>query len=571
MATGRLAGAQVVGDGTAPDIAELAACLRFSIREGRIWFDTHRVVLIHLSTLAALRQEIINRMGATDARGLLTRMGYASGARDAALARKLRPHHSAADAFLVGPQLRRLQGVAPLDPVRLEIDIAAGHFYGEFRWNDSFEVVAHEAAAGGLSSVPVCWMQTGYASGYASTFIGRTIVFKEVACSAMGAADCRIIGKPLEAWDDIEDDVKALQAETFANRFPGRIRSTQTICSSPARGACAHEDLVGVSPGFIAASHLVERVARTEATVLFLGETGVGKEIFARTLHRISRRGDRPFVAINCAAIPDNLIEAELFGVEKGAYTGAVESRQGRFERANGGTLFLDEVASLTPSAQVKLLRALQEKEIERVGGVRSVRVNVRIVAATNVDLKAAVEARSFRDDLMFRLNVFPIRIPPLRERRDDIPLLMDHFQHRFATRHGKTVTGFTERAVDALYAYHYPGNIRELENMIERAVILCEDGGPLDIGHFQFVDGTPTMLHLDRAGKLDTASPSEATTSNMLDLVLATGMPLEEVETAVLTAAVSRAQGNLSKAARLLGLTRPQLAYRLKRRAGVG
>ncbi len=553
MVTGRLVRDAELAAAPQPDIADLASRLRFSLREGRIWLDTQRVALIHLATLASLRQELVERLGVTEASGVLGRMGYASGARDAALARKLRPHHSPAEAFMVGPQLRQLQGVVPIQPVRLEIDVTAGHFHAEFRWSDSFEVDSHQATHAARSSLSVCWMQTGYASGYARTFLGRSIFFTAGAGRAAGGGDCRIIGKPLEAWGD-GDAVAVRPGMALAAPAPRRPVTP------------AFDDLIGIAPGFITACSLLRKVAVTDATVLFLGETGVGKEMFARTLHRLGRRAERPFVAVNCAAIPETLMEAELFGVEKGAYTGAVQARAGRFERANGGTLFLDEVGTLTPTAQVKLLRALQEKEIERVGDVRTRRVDVRIIAATNVDLKEAVAAGTFRDDLMFRLNVFPIRIPPLRERRDDIPLLMDFFLHKYAGQHGKPVSGFTERAVDALYGYAYPGNIRELENIIERAVIMSDDGGPLDIGQLEFQYGPPAMLHLDGRGELGAEPTADPMLGGLLDGVLATGMRLEDVESALLAEAVNRAGGNLSQAARLLGLTRPQLSYRLKR-----
>jgi two-component system, NtrC family, response regulator HydG len=207
---------------------------------------------------------------------------------------------------------------------------------------------------------------------------------------------------------------------------------------------------------------MLERVAPTTAAVLFTGESGTGKELFANNLHTLSPRANKPFVAINCAAIPETLIEAELFGVERGAYTGATNSRAGRFERASGGTLFLDEIGALSLVAQGKLLRAIQEGEIERVGGSNAKSVDVRIVAATNVDLRADVKARRFREDLFFRLNVFPIDLPPLRERRDDIPLLMEHLLALYSSRHKRRFTGFTRRAVEALLNYDYAGNVRD-------------------------------------------------------------------------------------------------------------
>ncbi|WP_244571369.1 sigma 54-interacting transcriptional regulator [Mesorhizobium carmichaelinearum] len=245
--------------------------------------------------------------------------------------------------------------------------------------------------------------------------------------------------------------------------------------------------------------HLLEKVAATDATVLFSGESGVGKELFSQQLHALGRRAARPFIAINCAAIPDNLVESELFGVEKGAFTGATASRAGYFERASGGTLFLDETSTLAYSAQGKLLRALQERTVERVGGQRSIPVDVRVVAASNVDLAAEVAAGRFRSDLYFRLCVFPITIPPLRERRDDIPLLMAHFLRLYCQRHGRTLSGFTRRATDVLLKYDYPGNIRELQNLIERGVVYADDGGQIDMVH---LDGCRLLCgrHVSRA-----------------------------------------------------------------------
>jgi two-component system, NtrC family, response regulator HydG len=216
------------------------------------------------------------------------------------------------------------------------------------------------------------------------------------------------------------------------------------VLGALADGDAPADEMVGVSSAFKAACHMLTRVAPTKASVLFTGESGVGKEMFASTLHRISPRAAKPFVAVNCAAIPDALVESELFGVERGAFTGASVSRAGRFERADGGTLFLDEIGTLSLVAQGKLLRALQEGEVERVGGTRTIKVDVRVVAATNVDLRDAVKAGRFREDLFYRLNVYPIHLPPLRERREDIPLLMSHFLHLYGRTHGRKLAGYT-------------------------------------------------------------------------------------------------------------------------------
>lgn len=574
--TGHLIGPGTIEGSDLPDLGDLTERLRFSLRDGQIWLDTQRVALIHLSTLTSLRRELIDKLGVEDARGFLARMGYASGCRDAALARKLRPHCSVKDAMLVGPQLRAIQGVISLQPVQLEADLEKGTFFGEFTFSGSFEADA-QIADFGLSNTSSCWMQVGYASGYISTFMGRDIVFKEIECRASGSQSCRMIGKPLRLWDDIEEELVALRlnregAHALAARNATRLRNTPGSKDDIVDCTTLPHGIVGNSSGFVVVCQMLRKVANTDATVLFLGETGVGKEMFAKMLHRMGKRSDKPFVAVNCAAIPENLLESELFGVEKGAFTGAIQSRAGRFERADGGTLFLDEVGTLTLAAQIKLLRSIQEQEVERVGDTVTRKVNVRIIAATNVDLKEAVDQGTFRDDLMYRLNVFPVRIPPLRERREDIPPLMEFFLDKYSSIHGKKVTGFSRRAMDALYEYSYPGNIRELENLIERAVILADDDQPIDLSHlFAPEDLQASMvLKLNSTGNLEQSQSTDNDTRSDIGVVMKTmlndGISIEDLEHRLMEKAVELADGKLSKAARMLGITRPQLAYRLKK-----
>jgi len=245
--------------------------------------------------------------------------------------------------------------------------------------------------------------------------------------------------------------------------------------------ATPSSDIVGQSPKLNEVLTRIDQVAGTSATVLILGESGVGKESMARALHDRSDRSDQPFIKLNCAAIPSNLVESELFGHEKGAFTGAATRRLGRFELADGGTLFLDEIGELPPDTQAKLLRVLQEHEFERVGGQTTIKVDVRIVVATHRDLKAMVKDGSFRADLYYRINVFPVELPPLRQRREDIPALAAHFLKKFSTEHGKPIDGVSARALERLQAYDWPGNIRELQNVIERATIVCR-GGVLEV-----------------------------------------------------------------------------------------
>ena len=234
-------------------------------------------------------------------------------------------------------------------------------------------------------------------------------------------------------------------------------------------------EIVGSSAALRGVLSRGSKVAPTDATVLITGETGTGKELVARAIHRRSRRSSRAFVSVNCAAIPRGLIASELFGHEKGSFTGALQRRVGRFEMAQGGTIFLDEVGELPAESQIALLRVLQEHEFERVGGTRSIHTNVRVIAATNSNLQAAIAAGTFRSDLFYRLNVFPIEMPPLRERREDIPVLVEYFIDRYARKVRKKLQGITKESLDLLRSYTWPGNIRELQNVIERSAIMCE------------------------------------------------------------------------------------------------
>ncbi len=308
-----------------------------------------------------------------------------------------------------------------------------------------------------------------------------------------------------------------------------------------------------------------------------MGESGVGKERFSKALHAIGPRAGQPFVSVNCAAFNDALLESELFGHEKGAFTGADALRRGKFELADGGTLFLDEISSLPMHAQGKLLRVLQEGEVERVGDTQVRKVDVRIVAAANRDLREAVKAGEFREDLFFRLNVFPILIPPLRERREDIPLLVNVFMQRYAQRFGKGIAGVTRRATEALQAYDWPGNVRELENMIERGVILADDGASLDVQHL-FSGGEvlpdlapatvmPRLPQADEAHRPASDAAPIDTAQRQLDALLAEAGSLDGIETLMMQHALRQTGGNASAAARLLGLGRGQFEYRRKKR----
>ena len=548
-----------------PDSNDLRKLLRFSESDGTIWLAESRMVLMHTAALGALRKELIQSVGREHTRRILTRMGYASGLRDAELAKRIRGGKPLFDAFLTGPQLHALEGVVKVTPKHLTMDIAAGTFDGEFYWENSWEEEVHQREFG-LDNEPVCWSQIGYASGYSTGFMGRFILFKEVECVASGHNRCRIVGKPVEEWDDAAQYTPYYQSDPMLDQLLN-LRTQVDYLRTTLNQQTPTPQLVGASQGFKSAYNLIARAAGTQVSVLLLGETGVGKERFARALHQMSPRKQGPFIAVNCAALPHDLIESELFGVEKGAYTGAHATRIGKFERADGGTLLLDEVGELPLSAQAKLLRVLQEGEIERLGDDRTRKINVRIVAATNVDLQCAAKQGKFRLDLFYRLNVYPILIPPLRDRIADIPPLVDAMLERFCTLHEKKLRGLSDRTLQALKRYPWPGNVRELENMVERGVILASPGGWIELEHLftQLSDASAWQNTLSDKGLLD-ASEKTPNCASFLDTLLTSGMSLDTLEAELLSAAVKRADGNLANAARLLGITRPQLQYRLKR-----
>jgi len=300
-----------------------------------------------------------------------------------------------------------------------------------------------------------------------------------------------------------------------------------------------------------------QRVAGTDSTVLIMGESGTGKELIARFIHAHSRRSNQPFIAVNCGAIPPDLLESEMFGHERGAFTGAIGSRMGMFQLANGGSIFLDEIGEMSPTLQVKLLRVLQEREIRPVGSDRSVKTDVRVIAASNRDLALEVEKGRFREDLFYRLQVIPILLPPLRERRSDIPLLVTYFLDKYNSKHEGRHCRVQDDAMVHLWEYDWPGNVRELENLIERMVVLSEDG------HIR-VDSLPPNI---RSFISEKKIPRPTLTEEGIDLNRA----VEEFEYRLIDEALRRTKGNKQAAARLLGLKRTTLVAKLRRKTGGG
>ena len=365
-----------------------------------------------------------------------------------------------------------------------------------------------------------------------------------VVMTAFGNVETAVEAMKRGAIDFLQKPFSLDHLSTVVNKAleVRRLRTENQRLQSELETRHTFGNLIGRSPGMQEVFRLVERVAPSRATVLLCGESGVGKDMVARAIHFHSPRRTQPLVKISCSALPENLIESELFGYEKGAFTGATIARPGKFEQADQGTVFLDEIGDVPMAVQVKLLRVLQEREFERLGSNRVRQIDIRVIAATNVDLRGALEGGRFREDLYYRLNVMPIDIPPLRERREDIPALAQHFMGKYGNGEHKLSPG----ALDKLMAGDWPGNVRELENVIERSLLLAS-GQELQANEIR-IDMGP------RSRQLATAEASW----------LPSGMTLDEYEQSILKQALKRASGNKSQAARLLGITRNALRYRL-------
>lgn len=580
----QLAVPDVLVDMNLPHIRDFANQLRFSPNEGRIWLGERRMVLLHAEAFSALREELIASLGVETSRGLLTRIGYAAGCRDAEMAWNLAgTQASLPELVRIGAVMHAMQGfVLPENLARnnrLE-DISPETFHAEWIWKQCIEDDGH-IQHHGVGNHAVCWTEVGYSSGFLSSCLGKRIVVRELECRAMGHTHCRNVAKPAAQWEDASEDLRYMEPQAPAStkvHVPAQYNVSST---ADAKSKEVNPDtyfVVGASTVSHVLHHKVLRVANTNATVLLLGESGVGKSLIAREVHRNSKRSAQRLIEVNCAAIPEQLIESELFGVERGAYSGAVASRAGRFEAADGGTLFLDEIGTLSMTAQGKLLRVLQTGEFERLGSNKTLQTNVRLIAATNEDLRNAVQEGRFREDLYFRLNVFPLHIQPLRERRDDIPLLTDVLLRRFALRHERAAQGITPRAMRALMHHSWPGNIRELENVLERGVILSQEDELIDIHHLFNVENalnTAGLFGLGHEGHLtrmdDTEDDEQGAPDQNLDqladsLIGDSKVKLTDMEDALTRAAMRQTRGNVSKAAELLGVTRAQLDYRLKK-----
>ena len=556
-------------DSNAPklDLSQVTPHIVFSSEQGKVWLNEQRVMLFSQAALGKFRKEVYDTIGQDRCKAFFLRLGYQLGILDGELARSSGAEMPIKDRFNLGPELHALRGMVLPELQRLVVSEKGGEFICEVVWFNSYEVEICANEMGPMDE-PGCWNLTGYASGYSSALLQREIFFQELECHSCGGDRCFAVGKPAAEWDNHEQLKRYYKPDPLLEEL-SKLQTTVEALKESLNEGDKLPNIVGSSKPFKHALEMVTKASDSKVSVLLLGETGVGKEVLARAVHITSDRADKPFIAVNCAAIPPDLIESELFGVEKGAYTGANQARMGRFERADKGTIMLDEVIELTPRAQAALLRVLQESEFERVGDNKVRKIDVRVVAATNEDLSVAVQQGRFRADLYYRLSAYPINIPPLRERKEDIPLFVVHFLEKYRALYNKNVLGISDRGMEMLSNYEWPGNIRELENVVERAVILADINGVIRM-ESMFPESAlrPSEAKvLDPSGRLQNQIfPEGIDADGLVESLLSSGFDLEKFEETMLTSALQKTQGNISKAARLVGLSRPAFAYRLKK-----
>jgi len=539
---------------------DLLGLLEYSAAGGVVRFAGQRAIILDAVALGLLRKELIDTVGLTVARGVLTRLGFAHGWRMAEGMRDAFPWDEAREWRIAGGRVHMLQGMALVEPGPSGPNAP----FAEATWHRSYEAEQHLLHLG-RADEPVCWTLTGFASGYMSYVHGVHIYCLEDRCVAAGDTACHIIGRPRGEWGpEIEPALQHYQRDCLDAALvdvtralkdaEARLRE-QTLRLREAAGAADEPSgLVARSQGMRRVIDLARRVAKVDATVLITGESGVGKERMARLIHEESPRAEGPFLALNCGAVTETLLESELFGHARGAFTGATTDRAGMFEAASGGTLLLDEIGEIAHSMQVKLLRVLQEREVRRVGESRARPVDVRVLAATNRDLAAEVQAGRFRQDLYYRLRVVELHVPPLRERRDDVLPLARALLARHAARLGGKAKDLAPAAAEQLLRHRWPGNVRELENALERAFVLSE--GRIEL------DDLPEDARGPAPRSPDAASPRDAAAAPGEGPAI---RPLADVEREHILRVLATVGGNRAAAAAALGIGTATLYRKLK------
>ncbi len=521
--------------------------------DGTLTLRGREVVIHSLHAFAQLRKDLIDSAGLEHARNILTRFGYFQGQADASVLMNNFKWDNSEELIRAGCKLHSLEGIARDVVNGLAYDAQSGKFQMEVSWYDSKEAQEHLYTFG-QSTHPVCWILAGYFSGFASFCIGKDTYFIEQSCRAEGKDVCRAIGKDLIAWgkeiNPYLDYFKAHDINIKIQKLTEQLRQKSSLLKKyekeiEALGTVAKLSFIEIhSKAYRHVLLIANKVAPYDSTVLITGETGAGKEVLAKYIHKLSSRARRQFIAVNCGALPESLLESELFGHKAGAFTGANKDRTGLFEVADKGTIFLDEIGDIGAAMQMKILRVLQEREVMRVGESVTRKVDIRIIAATNKDLQELIRQGKFREDLYYRLSVMELKVPPLRERKEDILPLTRFFVDRTAKKLQIRNLHLDSSCVDCLQEYGWPGNVRELENAIERAAILSPDGNILP-QHF------PGAI----------VNAVEKSFKSVLD-----GNPtLEQMERSYIERVLHLTDGNKTKAAKILGIDGSTLWRKLK------
>ncbi len=523
--------------------------------EGTLALHGREVVLHSLHAFAQFRKDLIDAAGVQNARNMLTRFGYFQGQADASVLMNDFKWDSKEELIRAGCKLHSLEGIARDIIHGLEYDERRGRFKMELSWFDSKEAQEHLYASG-KSQHPVCWILAGYFSGFISLALSTDVYFIEQSCKAQGKNVCQAVGKDLTSWgDEIKPYLgyfKLHDIKLKIERLSHQLKEKSVLLKKyekeiEALGTAAKPSFIEIhSKAYRHVLLVANKVAPFDSTVLITGETGSGKEVLAKYIHKLSPRAKEQFVPVNCGALPESLLESELFGHRAGAFTGATRDRVGLFEEADKGTIFLDEIGDISAAMQLRILRVLQEREIMRVGESTTRKVDIRIIAATNKDLLDLIRLGKFREDLYYRLSVMELKVPALRDRKEDILPLARFFVDRVSKKLQMPQLHIDASCIDYLQEYDWPGNVRELENLIERAAILSTDGTILP-QHF------PAAITVGANRGMRALSDGNKS--------------LEEVERAYIDKVLEMTGGNRAKAAKILGIDVTTLWRKLKSR----